>query len=107
MMSGRDFKSSINDGLWCQSAMNVSGIGNWQLPDGSAAPDDLNVGRIYMVNKPGQVGLLRTSSISQSRYWGMYTCTIPDEDGVMQTLIVWASGYRVYDGTYGNREFHI
>ena len=60
-----------------------------------------------MVNRPGQVGLLRTNTIGQSRYRGMYTCSIPDEDGVMQTLIVWASGDRVYDGTNGNREFHI
>ena len=37
----------------------------------------------------------------------MYTCTIPDEDEVTQTLIVWASGNKVYDGTDENREFHI
>ena len=25
----------LNDGLWCQSAMNVSDMGSWQLPNGS------------------------------------------------------------------------
>ena len=110
MMAARDFKTKstgINDGLWCQSAMNVSDIGNWQLPDGSAAPDDLNAKPIRMVNKPGQVGLLRTYYIPQSHYWGMYTCTTPDENGITQTLVVWAAQNRVYDGSKGYCEFYI
>ena len=37
----------------------------------------------------------------------MYTCTIPDENGVTQTLIVWAAGIAAYGGTNGNREFNI
>ena len=90
----------LNDGLWCQSAMNVSGIGIWKLPNGSAVPDDLNASPVHMANRPGQVGLLQVtgSSINISPYQGMYTCTIPDEKGVIQTLVVWAAGFNAYDG---------
>ena len=87
-----------NDGLWCQSAMNVTGIGSWQLPNGNVVTDDLNADPIHMANRPGQVGLLRTIGINISPYQGMYTCTIPDENGVNQTLVVWAAGSNVYDG---------
>ena len=97
----------LNDGLWCQSAMNVSGIGSWMLPDGSAVPDDLNATPIHMANRPGQVGLLRSSGIGISPYQGMYTCTIPDEKEITQTLVVWAAGNAAYDGSGGNREFSI
>ena len=122
MMAARDFADKdngtkklgfagrldgLNDGLWCQSVMNVSDIGSWQLPNGSAASDHLNAEPIRMVNRPGQVGLLRTNIIPESRYWGMYTCTIPDEDGVTQTLVVWAARNSVYDGIEGYCEFHI
>ena len=117
MIAGRDFRhrdlgsegtganDGLNDGVWCQSAMNVSGIGSWQLPNGNAVPDDLDADPIHMANRPGQVGLLRTVSINSSPYQGMYTCTIPDENGVNQTLVVWAASNSVYDGTNGNCEF--
>ena len=86
---GLDFAGQldgINDGLWCQSANNGSDIGSWHLPNGSAVPDDLDADPIHTANRPGQVGLLRTTSIGSSPYQGMYTCTILDEDGVNQTL---------------------
>ena len=85
--------------------MNASDIGSWKLPDGSAVTDNLNATPIHMANKPGQVGLLRSSGIGNSPYQGMYTCTIPDENGITQTLAVWAAGNAAYDGTGGNREF--
>ena len=93
----------LNDGLWCQSAMNVSGIGNWNFPNGSAVPDDLNASPMHMANRPGQVGLLQTSGsgLGRSPYQGMYTCTIPDENGVIQTLVVWAGSNNAYDGISG------
>ena len=94
----------LNDGLWCQSARNVSGIGSWKLPNGSASPDDLNAVPIHMVQRPGQVGLLRALGIGNSPYQGMYTCTIPDENGTNQTLVVWAAGNGAYDGSGPNRE---
>ena len=105
--AGLDFAGELdgnNDGLWCQSAMNASDIGSWQLPDGSAVPDDLNADPLHMANRPGQVGLLRTRGIGSSPYQGMYTCTIPDENGVMQTIAVWAAGNAAYDGSSSNRE---
>ena len=122
MIAARDFSSrdggseglgdaglldGINDGLWCQSAMNVSDIGSWKLPNGSAVSDDLEFDPIHMANRPGQVGLLRSSGIGSSPYQGMYTCTIPDENGVDQTLVVWAAGNGAYDGTSPNRELKI
>ena len=94
----------INDGVWCQSAMNVSGIGSWKLPNGIDVPDNLSVDPIHMARRSGQVGLLRSDSIGSSPYQGMYTCTIPDENGVTQTLVVWAAGNSAYDGSFVKRE---
>ena len=96
----------FNDGLWCQSsAMNVSGNGSWQLPNGSGVTDDLNGRPVHMANRPGQVGLLRNGGIGISPYQGMYTCTIHDENGVIQTLVAWAAGNSAYDGSASNCEF--
>ena len=98
----------INDGVWCQTAMNVSKIGSWQLPNGSTVTNNLNATPIHMANWPGQVGLLRVTpgpiGDVNSPYQGMYTCTIPDENGVNQTLVVWAAGNNAYDGIDGKRE---
>ena len=120
MIAGRDFAhrdvsaddwntpvDGFNDGLWCQSAISVNGTGSWQLPNGSAAPVDPNppLPRIYMTIRPNQVGLLRSQGIKLSPYQGMYICTIPDENEVTQTLVVWIAANPVYDGTDGNREF--
>ena len=96
----------LNDGIWCQSANNGSDIGSWQFPDESAVSGDLTVLPIHMANVPGQVGLLRGLGIGSSPYQGMYTCTIPDENGVTQALVVWAAGNAAYDGrTTTHREF--
>ena len=103
-LNGIGANDGINDGLWCQSANSGSDIGSWQLPDGSAVTDDLSASPLHMANEPGQVGLLRRLGIGQSPYQGMYTCIIPDENGVNQKLVVWASGNFAYDGTNGNRE---
>ena len=96
--------NDINDGLWCQSAFNVNDIGSWQLPNGSPVSDDPNAIPIHMANRPGQVGLLRNGSIGSSPYQGMYTCTIPDGNGVTQTLVVWAAGNSAYNGSSSNCE---
>ena len=94
----------VNDGLWCQSAMNVSGIGRWMLPNGNPVSDDLNYNPIHMARSNGQVGLLRSTGIGTSPYEGIYICTIPDENGIIQTLAVWAARNDAYDGTSGKRE---
>ena len=125
MIAGRDFGNrdgglndfgtldKINDGLWCQSALNISDIGSWWLPNGNVVPKDFHPDflpdnpndPIHVANRPGQVGLLRSFGIKISPYQGMYTCTIPDETGDIQTLVVLASGVAAYDGTEGKREF--
>ena len=107
---GLDFAGhldGLNDGLWCQSAMNVSNIGSWKLPNGNVVSDDLTATPIHMANNQSQVGLLRSGGIGSSPYQGMYTCTIPDENGVSQTLVVWAGGNNAYDGSGSNRELRI
>ena len=87
----------INDGLWCQSANDGNDIGSWKLPNGIAVSED-DSANIYMANAPGQVGLLRSAAIGPSPYRGMYTCMIPDENGVNQTLVLWTAGNQAYDG---------
>ena len=119
MIAGRDFDDrdrgsegldyagrldGLDDGLWCQSALNVSGIGSWTFPNGSAVSDDLNANPIHMADRPGQVGLLHSDSIANSSYQGMYTCTIPDENGVNQTLVVWIARNQAYNGNSEFRE---
>ena len=117
MIAGRDFVcgdggsdgnlDGINDGVWCQSAMNVNDVGSWKLPNGSAVSTDVEFAPIRMANRPGQVGLLRSAGIINSPYQGVYTCTIPDENGVNQTLVVWAGAVSPYDGSGSNRELSI
>ena len=85
-----------NDGVWCQSALNQTMIGSWYLPNGSPVPTAVNATpvRSYNVNITGQVGLLRNGGIGG--YQGLYTCIIPNEKGINQTL---------YVAAYGNSEY--
>ena len=92
-LSGADGQ---NDGVWCQSALNQTMIGSWYLPNGSPVPTAVNATpvRSYNVNITGQVGLLRNGGIGG--YQGLYTCIIPNEKGINQTL---------YVAAYGNSEY--
>ena len=85
-----------NDGVWCQSALNQTMIGSWYLPNGSPVPTAVNATPVqsYNVNITGQVGLLRKGGIGG--YQGLYTCIIPNENGINQTL---------YVAAYGNSEY--
>ena len=85
-----------NDGVWCQSALNQTMIGSWYLPNESPVPTaaDATPVRSYNVNITGQVGLLRNGGIGG--YQGLYTCIIPNENGINQTL---------YVAAYGNSEY--
>ena len=92
-----DNGDGIFDALWCQSANNGSDIGLWYYPDGTQVP--LHSGSLYSVPSPifskrftGQIALGR--SLGLLGYEGLYTCIIPDENGVNQTLVVGA--YRDY-----------
>ena len=88
-----------NDGVWCQSALNQTMIGSWYLPNGSPVPTAVNAipVRSYNVNITGQFGLLRNGGIGG--YQGLYTCIIPNENGINQTLYVAAYANSEYNRT--------
>ena len=84
-----------NDALWCQSANNGSDIGLWYYPNGTQVPlftryfDYHNAPSPVFSNRfTGQIALARRAGLSG--YEGLYTCIIPDENGVNQTLVVGA-----------------
>ena len=78
---------SLNDALWCQSARNESNIGIWYYPNGSQVSTvDYDSSPLHSVHMSGQIGLYRDYGINN--YEGIYTCVIPDEHNVNQTLMV-------------------
>ena len=94
--------NNINDALWCQSANDGSDIGLWYYPNGTQVPlftgaFDNNSVPIPIFSKrfTGQIALARSGGLSGIE--GLYTCIIPDENGVNQTLVV-----GVYRGTTYN-----
>ena len=93
---------NISDALWCQSANNGSNIGLWYYPDGTQVL--LFTGNFNQYNLPsplfskrftGQIALARKVGIGG--YEGLYTCIIPDENGVNQTLVIGAYGNSAYN----------
>ena len=95
--AGQFFSSDRNndgiyDFLWCQSANNGSNIGLWYYPNGTQVPL-FNGNFYYDVPSPvfskrftGQIALARYLGLSG--FEGLYTCIIPDENEVNQTLVV-------------------
>ena len=90
----------IYDALWCQSANNGSDIGVWYYPNGTQVP--LHSGSLISGPSPifskkftGQIALGRNYGLSG--YEGLYTCIIPDENGVNQTLVVGIYTNHVYN----------
>ncbi|XP_019851148.1 PREDICTED: hemicentin-1-like [Amphimedon queenslandica] len=83
-----------NDGLWCQSSLNQNMIGTWYYPDGTTVP--LGSGSPLFANNTatGQIGLLRNGGLGNIQ--GLYSCVIPNGEGIDQTL---------YVATYGNGDF--
>ena len=82
---------NISDALWCQSANNGSNIGLWYFPDGTQVllyNGSLMSGPSPIFSKrfTGQIALARKGGLLG--YEGLYTCIIPDENGVNQTLVV-------------------
>ena len=86
----------ITDVLWCQSANDGSDIGLWYYPNGTQVPLFISLSPIFSKRLTGQIALARKFSISG--YEGLYTCIIPDENGVNQTLVV---------GIYTNYAYNI
>ena len=90
------------DALWCQSANSSSDIGLWYYPNGSqvllfnGAFDDSSAPRpLFSKRFTGQIALARREGLQNIE--GLYTCIIPNENGVNQTLVV-----GVYRGTTYN-----
>ena len=97
----------INDGLWCQSATSDNTTGTWIQPNGADVPGVVNVGSdptypLYILHKPGQVGLLRPHLITGvPSLQGLYQCPIIDDNGDLQTLVVWIGGKPEFDNVDG------
>ena len=92
--------NNTNDALWCQSANNGSDIGVWYYPNGTQVP--LFTGAftdgpspLFSKRFDGQIALARRDGISGIE--GLYTCIIPDENGVNQTLVVGAYSTNTYN----------
>ena len=90
-----------NDALWCQSANSGSDIGVWYYPNGTQVPlftgafDDTSAPTpLFSKRFNGQIALARRGGLSG--FEGLYTCIIPDENGVSQTLVVGAYTTNVY-----------
>ena len=90
-----------NDALWCQSANNDSDNGLWYYPNSTQVP--LFNGTFFNNSAPsplfskrltGQIALAKKSGLSG--YEGLYTCIIPDENGVNQTLVVGIYAFLTY-----------
>ena len=91
---GNGYADGINDGLWCQSASDGENIGSWYRPDGKILAE--YDGPLRALSAAGQVGLERLESIMYSPYQGMYSCTILDQYGINQTLVVWLGSNNAY-----------
>ena len=96
---GQFFDVDVNsdgtaDVLWCQSANNGSNIGLWYYPNGTQVPLFTgNLGQnngelVFSKRFTGQIALAR--SVGLPGYEGLYTCIIPDENGVNQTQVIGA-----------------
>ena len=110
MIYGRQFSlldlnnDSIVDTLWCQSANNGSNIGLWYYPNSTQVPfftGNLSINNsaqspLFSKRFTGQIALARNENLKN--YQGLYTCIIPDENGVNQTLVV---------GVYRNHDYSI
>uniref|UniRef100_A0A1X7TGP9 Fibronectin type-III domain-containing protein n=1 Tax=Amphimedon queenslandica TaxID=400682 RepID=A0A1X7TGP9_AMPQE len=98
---------NTNDALWCQSANTSTNIGVWYYPNGTEVPlfdgeFDAASGvpePVFSKRFSGQIALARSDGLSG--YEGLYTCIIPDENGVTHTLVVGAYTDDVYDGNDG------
>ena len=78
--------------LYCSSGSQTNGIGQWFAPNGVEITQNSG-GSFTMVrgggNFPSYVGLELKAGRSLSMFdEGVYTCVIPDESGIQQTLHV-------------------
>ena len=85
----------LSDNLWCQSARNESNIGVWYYPTGSQVSTVDDSSPLHSVQMTGQIGLYREYAIGN--YEGIYTCVIPDEHNINQTLMILLYTYYTYE----------
>ena len=88
-------EDGLNNGLWCQSTKNITGIGTWIDPDGqiiSPIIDNNDIDLLYVVYSGGQIGLLHSFTTDEDVMEGLYKCVIPDANGTNQTLVVFIGG---------------
>lgn len=83
----------IVDVLWCQSAKHSYNIGLWYFPNGSQVPvftgsfnDTSAPSPVFSKEFMGQIALARKTGLTGHE--GLYQCTIPDENGANNTLVV-------------------
>lgn len=80
----------VDTGVWCQSALNSTGIGLWYYPGGMAfslvPENESHALPFYARPSVGQVGLSLEATIQG--YSGYYHCQIPDEDNTTKSLYV-------------------
>ena len=80
------FYGSNENALWCQSARNESNIGVWYYPNGTQVSTVDDSSPLHSVHMSGQIGLYRDYGLVNLE--GIYTCVIPDESNVNQTLLI-------------------
>ncbi len=76
--------------IYCSTGFQINGIGQWLAPSGAAITQS-GSSSFSMIrgggNFPAYVGLqLRANHSLSSVDEGIYTCTIPDENGIQKTL---------------------
>ena len=104
-MDETDEGDGLNDGLWCQSTNNSTNIGSWIRPDGqvvSPYSDSNGTDPLYVVYSSGQIGLLRSLSVDTDPLQGLYTCVIPDKNGIDQTLVVFIGRQETFSNIDGD-----
>ncbi len=80
---------TLTNALWCQTSANDTGqIGTWSTPDGNVIEENSTT-PLSVLRLNGQIGLIDTG-MSQAKGFdqGLYTCVIPNENNVNETLVV-------------------
>lgn len=81
--SQESVSSSFGTSLDCYTASTATSVGAWFFPNGDAVPSTY-AGQYYLLRNPSRVSLFRTGGGVE----GIFSCRIPDENGVEQTLLV-------------------
>jgi len=87
------------DGLSCVSPLDENDIGEWFYPNGELITRSNSSSSVFTIlSRVRHVVLVRSDVEFTSDAEGVYTCRIPDESNVQQTLYV-----GIYQtSTYGN-----